>query len=246
MESLVSRNSSAILCQSLIQLLPWNDSRFTPACQTRICHLICEILLWVSAKEPHKKPEELRESLYNNSITKGSPRIPSKNILLCPSIHMWKKKKKKCLRSNCSSHNISLQKCWNYLSTWNRSLCSCCHTLLWSAGNLCAVLPPAAPKPGEKEADRDMLWWPRPFYLLLAFTGPVYQTIDFLKNKTACQEQKNSYSCKQLLPVCGMETASYLVSSSMKLAISWSAFAAQTILFTEHFSLGDHPTEVTK
>lgn len=94
MESLVSRNSSAILCQSLIQLLPWNDSRFTPACQTRICHLICEILLWVSAKEPHKKPEELRESLYNNSITKGSPRIPSKNILLCPSIHMWKKKKK--------------------------------------------------------------------------------------------------------------------------------------------------------
>lgn len=199
-----------------------------------------------SAQRNPTKSLKNSENLCTTTASRRGVQESQVKIFCFVQVFTCGKKKKKCLRSNCSSHNISLQKCWNYLSTWKRSLCSCCHTLLWSAGNLCAVLPPAAPKPGEKEADRDMLWWPRPFYLLLAFTGPVYQTIDFLKNKTACQEQKNSYSCKQLLPVCGMETASYLVSSSMKLAISWSAFAAQTILFTEHFSLGDHPTEVTK
>jgi len=122
-ESSVSGNSSVIPCQSLIHLLPWNDSSFTPACQLTICHLICESLLWVSTKELHKKPEELRESLYNKSIAKRSPRIPSENILLCPNIHMWKK----CLHNNCSLHNIGLHKFWSYSPAWKQSICSHCH-----------------------------------------------------------------------------------------------------------------------
>lgn len=64
-------------------------------------------------KETLQKPEEVQESQYNMRGSKGSPRIPSKNILFFPSMHMWKK----CLWNNGSLHNISSQKCWNYLST---------------------------------------------------------------------------------------------------------------------------------
>lgn len=171
MESSGSINSSVTPCQILIQLLSWNDSRFTPACQTTICHHICEILLWLSAKKLYNKPEELQESLYNKRGAKGSPRILSKNILLYPSMHMWKK----CLWNNCSLQNISTHKCWNYLSTRKRSICSCCRRLFWSVGKLRASLPP----PPLLNLARREKTEPWPFCLLLALQSPVHPLQSF-------------------------------------------------------------------
>lgn len=171
MESSGSINSSVTPCQILIQLLSWNDSRFTPACQTTICHHICEILLWLSARKLYKKPEELQESLYNKRGAKGSPRILSKNILLYPSMHMWKK----CLWNNCSLQNISTHKCWNYLSTRKRSICSCCRSLFWSVGKLRASLPP----PPLLNLARREKTEPWPFCLLLALQSPVHPLQSF-------------------------------------------------------------------
>lgn len=136
MESSGSRNSSVILYQILIQLLPWNNSRFIPACKTTVCNHICEIFLWVSVKKHYKKPEEFQESLYNEKGAKGSPRILSKSIFFCPSTHMWKNR----LWNNCSLQNISTQKCWNYLSTQKRRVCSCCRSQFWSV-KTCVLHP---------------------------------------------------------------------------------------------------------
>lgn len=102
--------------------------------------------------------------------SKNPPRILSKNILLCPSMHMWKK----CLWNNCSLQNISTQKCWNYLSTRKWSVCSCCRTLFWLAGNLCAALPPPL-----LNLERRKKMEPWPFCLLLAFQSAVHQLQSF-------------------------------------------------------------------
>lgn len=170
----------------------------------------------------NKKPEKLQESLYNTTGTKGSPRILSKNISHCPSMHMWKK----CLWNNCSLQNISTQKSWNYLSTQQRGVCICCRPLSWLVGNLRATLPPLLLNMGSREKTES---WP--FCSVLAFQRAVHQLQSFKKKKKTTHQPKNHHKnptnhkaahqepnpaipTKRLLPVHGMEDCFLLTKAA--------------------------------
>lgn len=131
-------------------------------------------------KETLQKPEEVQECQYNTRGSKGSPRILSKNILVFPSMHMWKK----CLWNNGSLQNTSTQKCWNYLSAQQRSVCSC-HTVLWSAENLCAAFPPP---PWTWRGGRRQSW---PFF---RFFRAQYTSLTLKKEKSCMLRSKTPYS----------------------------------------------------
>lgn len=152
-------------------------------------------------KETLQKPEEVQESQYNTRGSKGSPRILSKNILLFPSMQMWKK----CLWNNSTLQNTSTQKRWNYLSTRQWSVCSC-HTLLWSVGNLCAAFPPPLLNLERREESHDpsvCFWFFRAQYTNLSLKKK--------KIKNCTLKTKLLILDKQLLPISGTKTPSTLL-----------------------------------